>query len=92
MANKILIGADQTAPLYTFTDATIRTVSCVLSSALSGDELAIDQLLPTVYSEAYIRVRFVPSGSSGLRTADGKRFMVYPGLDFLDKLPYGTPI
>ena len=92
MTNKILIGADQTAPLYTFTDATIRTVSCVLSSAMSGDELAIDQLLPTVYSEAYIRVRFVPSGSSGLRTADGKRFMVYPDLCFLDKLPYGTPI
>lgn len=92
MANKILIGADQTAPLYTFTNATIQTVSCVLSSALSGDELAIDQLLPTVYSEAYIRVRFVPSGSSGLRTSDGKRFMAYPGTGFLDKLPYGTPI
>lgn len=92
MANKIMIGADQTAPLYTFTDATIQTVSCVLSSALSGDELAIDQLLPTVYSKAYIRIRFVPSGSSGLRTSDGKRFMVYPGLGFLDKLPYGTPI
>lgn len=92
MANKILIGADQTAPLYTFTDATIQIVSCVLSSALSGDELAIDQLLPTVYSKAYIRILFVPSGSSGLRTSDGKRFMVYPGLGSLDKLPYGTPI
>lgn len=92
MANKILIGADQTAPLYTFTDATIRTVSCVLSSALSGDELAIDQLLPTVYSEAYIHVRFVPAGSTGLITADGYTFMCYPGTGFLDKLPYGTPI
>lgn len=92
MANKILIGADQTAPLYTFTDATIRTVSCVLSSALSGNELSIDQLLPNVYSKAYIRIRFVPSGSSGLRTSDGKRFMAYPGHGFLDKLPYGTPI
>lgn len=92
MSNKILIGADHKAPLYTFTDATIQTVSCVLSSAMSGDELAIDQLLPTVYSKAYIRIRFVPSDSSGLRTSDGKRFMVYPGLGFLDKLPYGTPI
>ena len=92
MANKILIGADREAPLYTFADATIREVPCVLSSALSGDELAIDQLMPVVYSKAYIRVKFVPKNSSGLRTADGKIFCCYPGTGFLDKLPYGTTI
>lgn len=92
MANKILIGADQTAPLYTFTDATIQEAPCVLSSALSGDELAIDQMMPVVYSAAYIRVKFVPKDSAGLRTADGKMFYCYPGTGFLDKLPYGTPI
>ena len=92
MADKILIGPDLSAPLFSFTDADIRTCSCVLSSALSGDELAIDQLLPTVYSEVILRVPFVPSGSSGLITSDGKQFMAYPDDVPLERLPYGTPV
>ena len=67
-ADKILIGADRSAPLYSFSTENpkeVKRLSCVLSSALSGDELAIDQLLPTVYSEVVLRVPFVPSGSSG---------------------------
>lgn len=91
MAIRIYIG-DRDNPMYTFTDATISEASCVLSSALSGDELAIDQFMPVVSSTAYIRVNFVPSGSTGLVTADGYTFMCYPGTGFLDKLPYGTPI
>ena len=92
MADKILIGPDLSAPLFSFTDADIRTCSCVLSSALSGDELAIDQLLPTVYSEVILRAAFVPSGSSGLITSDGKLFSAYPGDLPLEQLPYGTPV
>lgn len=93
--DKILIGADRSAPLYSFSTENpkeVKRLSCVLSSALSGDELAIDQLLPTVYSEVVLRVPFVPSGSSGLVTADGKTFMVYPDDLPLERLPYGTPV
>lgn len=92
MADKILIGPDISAPLFSFTDADIRTCSCVLSSGLLMDELAIDEFSPVVYSTAYIRVRFTPAESSGLITADGKLFLCYPGLGFLDQLPYATPI
>lgn len=93
--DKILIGADRAAPLYSFSTENpkeVKRLSCVLSSSLSGDELAIDQLLPTVYSEVVLRVPFVPSGSSGLITSDGKQFMSYPGDVPLEHLPYGTPI
>lgn len=94
MDEKILIGADPAAPLYTFQQdaAEIKSCACVLSSALVGDELAIDQFMPVVYHAGYIRQKLVPAGSSGLVTSDGKQFMVYPGTGFLDKIPYGTPI
>lgn len=92
MADKILIGPDLSAPLFSFTDADIRTCSCVLSSGLLMDELAIDEFSPVVYSTAYIRVRFAPSAASGMKTSDGKLFFCYPGFGFLDRLPYGTPI
>lgn len=95
MADKIIIGS-LTAPLYEFESGDIdhekKPLQLVLSHALSGDELAIDQLLPRVFSDAYIRVGFVPSGSSALVTSDGKRFVVMTGPSFLDKLPYATPI
>lgn len=91
--NKIYIGPNINNPMFSFeADVDIKKLSCVLSSALSGDELAIDQLLPTVYSEVVLRVPFVPSGSSGLVTLDGKIFTAYPGDLPLEQLPYGTPI
>ena len=94
MAEKILIGADPSAPIYTFQreKTEIKSCACVLSSALVGDELAIDQFMPVVYHAGYIRQKLVPDGSSGLVTSDGKQFMCYPGTGFLDKIPYGTPI
>lgn len=92
MAEKILIGTNPANPLYTFENPEIVSCTTVLSSALSGDQLAIDQFMPVVYSASYIRVGFRPNGSSGLRTADGKKYMVYPGTGFLDKLPYSTPL
>ena len=95
MADKIIVGS-LTDPLYefeaSFIDHEKKPLQLVLSNALSGDELAIDQMLPRVYSDAYIRVRFVPSGSTGLVTSDGKQFVVLTGPDFFDKLPYATPI
>lgn len=92
MADKILIGPDLSAPLFTFTDAEIHICDCILSSALVMDELAVDELRPTVYSAAYIHVCFAPDGSDELETADGCTFMVLPGEGYLDELPYGTPI
>lgn len=92
MAEKILIGADQLAPLYTFENPIIKSCACVMSSAMLEEELAIDQFMPVVYHAGYIRQKLVPFGSSGLVTSDGKQFMVYPGTGFLDKIPYGTPI
>ena len=91
MAVHVYVG-DLHDPLYYFKDDTIETCSIILSSSMSGDELAIDQLLPTVHSEVILRVPFVPSGSSGLVTADGKTFMVYPDDLPLEQLPYGTPV
>lgn len=92
MANKVVIGSDLQNPLFSFDGASVRKVSAVLSSALSGDELAIDQLNTSLYSTVYIRVSFIPAESDGLVTADGYDFMCYPGTGFLDKLPYGTPV
>lgn len=91
MAVHVYVG-DLHDPLYYFKDDTIETCSIVLSSSMSGDELAIDQLLLTVYSEVVLRVPFVPSGSTGLITSDGMQFMAYPGDVPLEQLPYGTPI
>lgn len=92
MANKILIGSDIGSPIFEFTNARIENCSVILSSALSGDELAIDQFMPVVYDAAYIPLTFAPKNSSGLITADGKMFLVHRSINYLDKLPYGTPI
>lgn len=91
MGTRILIGRDVQNPLYTFTDATIKSNSYVLTSSLSMDKLSIDRAMPVVYSGDYLQARFVPKGSSGLVTKDGKKFML-PPKKMLDKLPYGTPI
>lgn len=92
MAEKILIGTNLSKPLYIFENPEISSCTTVLSSSLSGDQLAIDQFMPVVYSAAYIQVGFRPAGSDGLITADGQQLIVYPNTEFLDKLPYATPI
>ena len=70
--DRIIIGADVNKPLYTFDNATIKECVCVLSSALVGDQIAVDQFMPVVYSASYVQVNFVPAGSTRLITADGK--------------------
>lgn len=93
MAERIIIGADVNKPLYTFDNATIKECVCVLSSALVGDQIAVDQFMPVVYSASYVQVNFVPAGSTRLITADGKVFKCFSGEQgFLDTLPYSTPI
>lgn len=90
MSAKIIVG-DPASPLAVYQGDDVKTCTCVMYSALSGEELAIDQLLPVVYSAAYVRVRFVPAGSTGLRTADGYIFTVFPADIRPDAILYGTP-
>ena len=90
--DRIIIGADVNNPLYTFDNATIEECVCVMSSSLVGDRIAVDQLMPVVYSAGYVRVKLVPKDCTGLITSDGKTMMVYSNIGFLDKLPYGTVI
>lgn len=94
MNDTIIIG-DRSNPLWTLTADDVRTVRAVLSSALIGDELAVDTLTPAIYTEAYITFHnaFVPAESTGLVTASGKRFRVAKhGTGFKPPVPYGTPV
>lgn len=91
MNNKIVIGSDVDSPIFEFNSSETEKCSVILSSALVGDELSIDQLLPRVVTTASIRVRFAPSGASSMLTADGKAFMVFPRSQLKD-VPYGTPL
>lgn len=94
MNDTIIIGS-QTNPLWTLTADDVRTVTAVLSSSLIGDELAVDTLYPTIVTEAYITFHyaFIPSGSSGLITKDGKRFKCSQrGTGFQPPVPYATPV
>ncbi len=92
MAEKIVIGYSRKNPLIVFENPAIKACECVLSSSMTGDELAIDEFRPVVYSGVYITGQFAPKGSTGLITADGKRFMAKIGGVYPDKIPYGTPV
>lgn len=89
--DRILIGSSVN-PIAELTNATIISCSAVLTSSLSGSELAIDQFMPVVYSAAYVHVGFIPRLSSSLITSNGLVFKVMPGEYRLDNLPYATPI
>lgn len=94
MGNTIYIGS-RTDPIYTLTNAEVRTVTAVLSSALIGDELPIDQCSIGIITDAYLVAygQFIPAAASGLITADGLRFRsAIHGSGFRPPLPYGTPI
>ena len=95
MADKIVVGS-LAAPLYTFEGAKIdhqhRPLQLVLSAALSGDELAIDQLLPRVFSDAYIRVGLFDADGLALYDADGFRLYAATGANSPDQIPYATPL
>lgn len=92
MAEKIIIGFDKKNPLAVFENPTIKSCDCILSSSMTGDQLAFDEFRPVVYSGAYITGYFVPRQSSGLMTADGKRFVAKHGGFYPDQIPYGTPV
>ena len=91
MAPRIYIG-DRDNPMYYFEDTEVESCPFVLTSSLSGEELAIDQFMPVVYEYSYIPVVFRPKNSVGLRTADGATFRTLASRIYFDKLPYGTPI
>lgn len=94
MASKILVGAAKNNPLYTFDKAQITSCAVVLSSSLSGDELAIDQFMPVVYSGGIAtHVLFAPAGKKMILSSDGKFFSTVGNkLKYPDSIPYGTPM
>ncbi len=66
--------------------------NCFMSIDLPGDELPFDTLEVTLRSLCLTYIRLVPSGSTGLRTADGKILKCrYDSAD-LTKYVYGTPV
>lgn len=75
-----------------FTNVDIMSINTVLSSSLSGDELAYDELSTQIYSTAYIHVRFIPQNSDGLIDANGNTFCVLPDDTMIDKIPYGSRV
>lgn len=94
MENTIYIGS-LTDPSYVLHNADVRGITAVLSTALVGDELAVDQCVAEVVSRAYIiiHVPFIPENSSGLITADGALFCCgKPIPELLPHIEYGTPI
>lgn len=94
MDNTIYIGS-LTAPAWTLRNADARSVTAVLSTALIGDELPVDQCDIQIHSQAYIVIHglFIPNGASGLITADGKLFRsAIRGTGFRPPLDYGTPV
>ena len=95
MSDLILIGNDKNNPLFSFTEKEIdhsrKILTTVLSSSMVGDQISVDQFLPGVEDRSTIRVLFAPKGKSGLRTADGKLFAVFPRSD-LTTIPYSTTV
>lgn len=94
MGNTILVGS-QTNPAATLTPDRIQRVEGVFSSSLIGDTLSIDTFSPTVRSGISFGLgTFVPSGSTGMKTADGENFRVRTKTETHPDalLPYGTPL
>lgn len=90
---RILIG-NPDSPLFSFNSASMEKCQCVLTSSLSGDQLAIDQFMPVVYSGGIATyVMYSTAGKRFLISADGKLFSVVGNKrKYPDSIPYGTPI
>ena len=88
--NKIVIG-DESEPILTFDNSTIESVSEESAVSLIGDELFIDQFVPVLKYEVFLRYVFAPSNYDRFKTADGLILCSKYNYD-LRGLPYGTPI
>ena len=74
---RILIGGTYSDgvvvnPTYILDDADVRNVRATMSSAIIGDQIAVDEFVPTASNWQYtISKRFIPSDAEALITSDG---------------------
>ncbi len=87
MANKIIYGD------VTFEGTAILDGSCFIGESITGDELAIDTLDVTVFSESMLQDALAPTDFDGFVTLDGKTVLVRRGDTFLpSSYQYGAPV
>lgn len=90
ITNKIVIG-ELTAPILTFGNENIKEVREETAVSLIGDELFIDQFVPIVRYQVYLKGIFIPTNYSRFLTADGRTLAPVSNYN-LRELPYGTKI
>ncbi len=67
--------------------------SCFIGESITGDELAIDTLDVTVFSESLLQDTLAPTDFDGFVTLDGKTLLVRRGDAFLpSSYQYGAPV
>lgn len=90
--NKIVIG-DVESPILTFENDAIKEVLEETGISAVGEELYIDQFMPTIRYVLYVRYQIVPKDDNiygGILSADGKIICSKWNYDLRD-IPYGTP-
>lgn len=96
--NIIIIGSDESAPLYRFLESRhhIGSISGVASSSLAGDELSIDRVTFTVNLENYRDTLYSPTGADAYQDTNDLLYAVKSELsdaaEKLRTLPYATPV
>lgn len=91
--NRVVIG-DLTAPILTFDNDSIESITEDASVSMIGAELSIDQFVPIVRYDLVIRYVIVPADIEDYQkiiTADGLVFCGYYNYD-IRAIPYGTPV
>ena len=90
--NKIVIG-DVESPILTFENDAIKEVLEETGISAVGEELYIDQFMPTIRYVLYVRYQILPQDDNtygGILSADGKIVCSKWNYDLRD-IPYGTP-
>jgi hypothetical protein len=90
--NKIVVG-DIESPILTFENDAIKEVLEETGISAVGEELYIDQFMPTIRYVLYVRYQIVPKDDNiygGILSADGKIICSKWNYDLRD-IPYGTP-
>lgn len=91
--NKVVIG-DPAAPILTFDNDSIESITEDASVSMVGAELSIDQFVPIVRYELIIRYVIVPADIEDYQkilTAEGLVFCGRYNYD-IRAIPYGTPV
>ena len=91
IANRIVIGDDQSNPIFEFTNDEIISVNSDTSVSLVGEELYIDQFSAQVDYYVWIPYVFKPTDYSGFMSSDSKILCSRMNYD-IRQLPYGTKI